>query len=79
MQSKFVPSDHAERAYKEYLTLCQGTNTVADYTAEFHRLSLRVQIEETARQQVTRYISGLRPAISDDFSCITVESLDQVK
>ena len=51
--------------------------TVAEYTAEFHRLSLRVQIEETARQQVTRYISGLRPAISDDFSCVTVETLDQ--
>ena len=77
MQAKFVPSDHTERAYKEYLTLRQGTCTVAEYTAEFHLLSLRVQIEETTRQQVTRYISGLRPVISDDFSCVTVKSLDQ--
>ncbi|KAF3783763.1 hypothetical protein EJ110_NYTH31377 [Nymphaea thermarum] len=47
MQTKFVPSDHAERAYKEYLNLRQGSRSVADYTAEFHRLSLRVQIVET--------------------------------
>ncbi|KAF3795146.1 hypothetical protein EJ110_NYTH05747 [Nymphaea thermarum] len=42
MQTKFVPSDHAERAYKEYLNLCQGSRSVADYTVEFHRLSLRI-------------------------------------
>ncbi|KAF3774357.1 hypothetical protein EJ110_NYTH53266 [Nymphaea thermarum] len=54
MQTKFVPSDHAERAYKEYINLRQGLRSVADYTAEFHRLSLRIQIVETERQQVTR-------------------------
>ncbi|KAF3785061.1 hypothetical protein EJ110_NYTH28084 [Nymphaea thermarum] len=52
MQTKFVPSDHAEWAYKEYLNLRQGSRSVADYTAEFHRLSLHVQIVETERQQV---------------------------
>ncbi|KAF3774632.1 hypothetical protein EJ110_NYTH52699 [Nymphaea thermarum] len=77
MQTKFVPSDHAERAYKEYLNLRQGSRSVADYTAEFHRLSLRVQIVETERQQVTRYVSGLRPSISDEFNCARVDTLDQ--
>ncbi|KAF3783099.1 Transposon TX1 uncharacterized protein [Nymphaea thermarum] len=46
--------DHAARAYKEYLNLRQGSRSVADYTIEFHRLSLRVLIVETERQQVTR-------------------------
>ncbi|KAF3782893.1 hypothetical protein EJ110_NYTH33502 [Nymphaea thermarum] len=54
MQTKFVPSNHAERACKEYLNLRQGSRSVADYTAKFHRLSLRVQIVETEHQQVTR-------------------------
>ncbi|KAF3773919.1 hypothetical protein EJ110_NYTH54269 [Nymphaea thermarum] len=54
MQTKFVPSDHVERAYKEYLNLRQSSRSIADYTVEFHRLSLRVQIVETERQQVTR-------------------------
>ncbi|KAF3784819.1 hypothetical protein EJ110_NYTH26728 [Nymphaea thermarum] len=77
MQTKFVPSDHAERAYKEYLNLRQGSRSVADYTAEFHRLSLRVQIVEAERQQVASYFSGLRPFISDEFNCTRVDTLDQ--
>ncbi|KAF3772860.1 hypothetical protein EJ110_NYTH56556 [Nymphaea thermarum] len=56
MQIKFVPSNNAERAYKKYFNLCQGSRSVADYTAEFHRLTVRVQIGETECQQVTSQV-----------------------
>ena len=45
--------------YTKLFSLKQGTNSVEEYTEEFHELRIRDQVQESDAQLVARYKTGL--------------------
>ena len=50
---------------------------VSTYTQEFHNLTLRENVHETNKQNLARYISGLKYSIQDELTLITIDLFHQ--
>ncbi|KAJ9550523.1 hypothetical protein OSB04_014568 [Centaurea solstitialis] len=77
MIERFLPEDYEQILYKMYLACNQGSRSVADYTAEFIRLTDRNEIGESENQKVARYISGLKTSIQDKIGLQTVWTVSE--
>ncbi|KAI0495130.1 hypothetical protein KFK09_025277 [Dendrobium nobile] len=77
LRGQFLPTDYEQMLYMQYQHCSQGARSVNDYTEEFHRLSARNNLNESANQLVARYVGGLREAIQDKLELNTVWSLPQ--
>ncbi|KAJ9555907.1 hypothetical protein OSB04_010521 [Centaurea solstitialis] len=77
MIERFLPEDYEQILYKMYLACNQRSRSVADYTAEFIRLTDRNEIGESDNQKVARYISGLKTSIQDKIGLQTVWSVSE--
>ncbi|XP_071708598.1 uncharacterized protein [Rutidosis leptorrhynchoides] len=62
---------------KQYQALRQGQKTVAEYTADFLRLTSRNNLMETEGQQISCYLYGLRPTIQEKIGCQVIMSLTE--
>lgn len=65
MKARFLPTDYDQILYQQYHQCHQRGRTVNDYSEEFFRLSSRNNLQETERQQVARFISGLSHPIQE--------------
>ncbi|TYK30863.1 transposon Ty3-I Gag-Pol polyprotein isoform X1 [Cucumis melo var. makuwa] len=48
------------RHYSQYQNCRQGSQLVAEYIEEFHRLGARINLSENEQHQIARFIGGLR-------------------
>ena len=60
MKEHFLPTDYEQLMYTKLFSLKQDTEFVAEYTEEFHELSIRNQVQESDAQLAARYKAGLR-------------------
>lgn len=65
MKARFLPADYDQILYQQYHQCHQKGRTVNEYSEEFFRLNTQNNRQETERQQVARYISGLTPPIQE--------------
>lgn len=65
LKARFLPADYDQILYQQYHQCSQKGQTVNEYSKEFLRLSSRNNLQETERQQVVRYISGLSLPIQE--------------
>jgi hypothetical protein len=65
MQPAFLPHNYLQIMYQRLQNWSQGAKSVDEYTEEFHKLLARVDISESDKQLVSRYIGGLRIQIQD--------------
>ncbi|XP_028554101.1 uncharacterized protein LOC110105612 [Dendrobium catenatum] len=77
LRAQFLPTDYEQILYMRYQHCCQGTRSVSDYTEEFHRLSARNNLNESANHLVARYIGGLKDSIQDRLELNSVWSMAQ--
>ena len=60
MKTRFLPTNYEQLLYQQYQHCQQRNRSVNEYTEEFYRLNARNDLNETERQQVARYVGGLR-------------------
>lgn len=80
MQTKFVPSDFAKRAYKECLKLCQGSRTISKYTSDSLNSTVCHYVSSLWRPRASRSPDIFMASVLlffDVFNYITVDSLDR--
>ncbi|KAH9652366.1 Endonuclease [Citrus sinensis] len=70
LRGAFLPHNYAKLLYQQLQNLRLGNRSVDDYTTEFHWLVARNDLTETAEQQVSRYIGGLRSQFQDQLNLL---------
>ncbi|CAM8944685.1 unnamed protein product [Rhodiola kirilowii] len=71
-----IPLFHGTMAEEEFLDWqIEGRRSVAEYIAEFLRLSERNELKETENQKMAKYISGLKGSIQEKMGLQTVWSV----
>lgn len=59
MMNMFLPPDYEQFIFHSFQNCVHGNKSVADYTKEWSRLSVRNNLNETEGQQVSRYLGGI--------------------
>ncbi|XP_052290298.1 uncharacterized protein LOC127900023 [Citrus sinensis] len=77
LRGAFLPHNYAKLLYQQLQNLRQGNRSVDDYTTEFHWLVARNDLTETAEQQVSRYIGGLRSQFQDQLNLLDPYSVSE--
>ncbi|KAI0512356.1 hypothetical protein KFK09_012995 [Dendrobium nobile] len=77
LRAQFLPTNYEQILYMRYQHCSQGGRSVSDYTEEFHRLSARNNLNESANHLVARYIGGLKDSIQDRLELNSVWSMAQ--
>lgn len=60
MKQRLLPRDFEGILFTQYHQCCQGNKNVGEYAKEFHRLSSRINLNETEEQLVARFVQGLK-------------------
>lgn len=77
IRRQFVPEDYEILVNQRLHNLRQRDADVSTYTQEFHNLTLRAKVNETNKQKLARYVSGLKFSIQDELALINLESVHQ--
>ena len=65
MHVAFLPHNYMRTLYQQLHNLRQGTQSIDEYTREFHQLVTRVDLANSEDQLVSRYIGGMRQQFQD--------------
>ena len=65
LKEQFLYVDYDQILYQQYQHCQQKSRIVREYIEEFYRLNARVDLYESGRQQVSRYLGGLKDTIRD--------------
>ena len=77
LQGIFLLPDYQQILYNQFEQCKLGTKTVAAYTEEFYRLSLRCKLSMMDEQQMAKYINGLKYPIQECMILHDVFSVDE--
>ncbi|GJR07796.1 transposon ty3-I gag-pol polyprotein [Tanacetum coccineum] len=77
LMGRFLPPDYDQFLFEQYQSLRQVQKSVADYSAEFLRLSSQKNLMEIKGQQISRYLYGLKPSIREKIGCHVILSLSE--
>jgi hypothetical protein len=61
MRPAFLPYNYLRTMYQRLQNWSQGSKYIDEYTEEFYKLLVWVDLSESDEQLVLRYIGGLRP------------------
>jgi hypothetical protein len=59
-RAAFLPHNYVKTMCQLLWNLRQGTHSVDDYNVKFYRLVVRVDLEKSENQLVSRYIRGIK-------------------
>lgn len=77
MKANFFPNDYRVQLYKNMQILKQKDMDVQRYTEEFHKLDIRVNLDEDVEEKIARYLGGLKFNIQDELSLATPRSMEE--
>ena len=77
IKKQFIPKDYEVLIQQKLHNLNQRDMDVSTYTQEFHNLTLREKVYETNKQNLARYINGLKYSIQDELTLVAIESIHQ--
>jgi hypothetical protein len=65
MRPAFLPYNYLRTMHQRLQNWSQGSKYIDEYTEEFYKLLVWVDLSESDEQLVSCYIGGLRPQIQD--------------
>ena len=77
LKKQFIPIDYELDLFKKMQGLKQAGKYFQEYTEEFYRLLIRVGHVEENKEKVSRYLSGLRPSIQEEFGLVRMTSVEE--
>ena len=77
LKGRFLPTDYNQILYQQYQQCQQRNRSVNKYTEELYRLNARNDLNETERQQVARYVGGLREVLQDQLAMTSIWKLSE--
>jgi hypothetical protein len=76
LHKQFLPFNYTQTPYKNLHNLRQ-LNSVDDHTEKFYDLNCRLDLQDIEKQQVARYLSGLKPPIQDALCMYPIWSISE--
>ncbi|XP_074303022.1 uncharacterized protein LOC141637443 [Silene latifolia] len=78
LRKRFVPKTHKIDLYRKLAELMQGSLSIADYIAEFERITLMSEVEEIEEQKMARFFRGLNLNIAHAVEMHPYSSFDML-
>lgn len=75
LHREFLPFNYRSTLFQSLHNLRQGSQTVAEYAADFHQLIARVDVGNSPEQLAARFLAGLRPNYQDTLNLLGPSSL----
>ena len=77
MQKKNLPYNYDQLMFQKLQSLRQGSRTVDEYATEFFKMINRVEVRDSEKQLVMRFIGGLRQQIQFTLNLFQPQSLSE--
>ena len=77
LKKQFILVDYELDLFRKMQGLKQAGKSIQDYTKEFYRLNSRVGCAEQNKENVSHYLSGLRPIIQEELSLVRMTSIEE--
>ena len=77
LKERFLAIDYDQILYQQYQHCQQKSKTIREYTEEFYRLNAWVDLYESERQQVSRYLGELKDTIHDQLALQSIWKLSE--
>ena len=78
MRARFVPPSYRKELIMKLQRLHQGPMSVTEYFKELESQMRRVEIKETNKEKIKRFVSGLRRDIKDQVELYEYSTLENV-
>ena len=78
MRARFVPPSYRKELLLKLQRLHQGPRSVSEYFKELKSQMRRVEIKETNKEKIRRFVSGLRRDINDQVELYEYSTLENV-
>ncbi|XP_074314120.1 uncharacterized protein LOC141649327 [Silene latifolia] len=78
LRKRFLPKTHKIDLYRKLAELMQGSLSIADYIAEFERITLMSEVKEIEEQKMARFFRGLNLNIAHVVEMHSYSSFDML-
>ena len=79
MRKTFLPYNYDQLMFQRLQHLRQGSRTVEEYATEFFLLLNRIDLHESDRQLVTRFVGGIRQQIQHTLNLFNPLTLSEAR